>query len=72
MSLTSWIAKRQTKEIIKGIIQAIQEMIQQLLTSKKTMKRKDTARYPIAIDNGYPTKIELEKKKAHDILKGNR
>lgn len=70
MSLTSWIAKRQTKEIIKGIIQAVRELIDELLTSKDDLmntKRKDTTTINHVPDcvkqptgNHFPTKNELE------------
>lgn len=78
LSITSWIAKRQTKEIIKGIIQAVRELIAGLLSSWNvtyTEKRKDTTtinHVPIIVDNKYPTKYELEMKKAQDILRGNK
>lgn len=64
MSIASWIAKRQTKEIIKGIIQAIEELLAELFTSKNdsmnNKKRKDIPAVVHPPGNHYPTKEELE------------
>ena len=51
MSLTSWLSKKLSKDVITGFLEALGEMINRLLSTRKQETK--------GIDNHFPTKQEL-------------